>query len=297
MKKLAFLVLVHADPQHLGQLVSVLDYHSDVFIHVDKKSDISPFRSVVRTNNVRFLEKRVSVSWAGISMIDAQMALIEEVLQSQETYSHLMFLSGADYPIVPIRQIHQKLTENSNKQFIRFIDMRQSPDVYMKQISQKWFKEPWIRSKNKPLAFIDKAVRKVFSMMKIKNHWESRMVPYFGSQWVALTADCCRYLLDFQADNPWFREMNKYTYSPDEHYIHTLVGNSPFLESSDGVQPFQGRGTWRLANLHIVDQSLAKWYTVQDWEAITRSDKLFVRKVRSADGKELVDRINRELLK
>ena len=296
MKKLAFLVLAHADPQHLGQLVSALDYRSDVFIHVDKKSDISPFRSAVRAGNVRFLDQRVSVAWAGISMIDAQMALIMEALKSQEKYTHLMFLSGADYPIVPMRQIHQKLTENPNKQFIRFIDMRQSPDVYMKQISQKWFKEPWGRTKNKHLAFIDKAIRKVFSMMKIKNHWDTRMIPYFGSQWVALTPDCCQYLLDFQVNNPWFRRMNRHTFSPDEHYIHTIVGNSPFLESSDGIQPFQGRGTWRLANLHIVDKSLVKWYTEQDWEEITRSDKLFVRKVRSADGKELVERINRELL-
>ena len=86
------------------------------------------------------------------------------------------------------------------------------------------------------------------------------------------------------------------TFSPDEHYIHTIVGQSPFLAFFNGVQPFQGRGTWRLANLHLVDQSLAKWYTVADWETIVSSDRLFVRKVRSKDGKDLVERIKQELL-
>ncbi|HEY9630924.1 MAG TPA: beta-1,6-N-acetylglucosaminyltransferase [Coleofasciculaceae cyanobacterium] len=297
MKKLAFLILAHSDPEHFGKLVSALNDGCDIFVHIDRKSDISAFQSVVSTHDsVQFLSDRSSVAWAGISMIDAQMALIKAALQHKEKYTHVVFLSGADYPIKNMQEIHQRITENPTREFIKFIDMRESSEHYMTHISQFWFKEPLIQTQNKSLKFIDRALRKGLSSLKIKNRWDSKIIPYFGSQWCALTVDCCQYLLDYQAKNPWFREMNKYTFSPDEHYIHTIVGQSPFLASSDGIQPFQGRGTWRLANLHLVDQSLAKWYTVADWETIVSSDRLFVRKVRSKDGKDLVERIKQDLL-
>lgn len=90
--------------------------------------------------------------------------------------------------------------------------------------------------------------------------------------------------------------MNCHTFSPDEHYFHTLIGNSRFDAYADGLQDFQGVGTWRLANLHLIDPSLSKWFTLQDWDSIKNSDKLFVRKIRSLDGAELVDRIDKELL-
>jgi hypothetical protein len=229
-------------------------------------------------------------------MIDAQMQLIKAVLKNRERYTHLVFLSGSCYPIKSAEYIHKKLTENPHREFIKFIDMRQSPEHYMKQVTRKWFKEPFIRSKNQPLQFADKAVRKTLNLLAFRNQWEDKIIPYFGSQWCALTVDCCSYIVEYQLRNPWYREMNRFTFSPDEHYIHTIVGNSPFCEKSDGIQSFQGRGTWRLANLHIIDSSLSKWFTVNDWEEIQKSDKLFVRKVRSLDGSQLVERINREIL-
>ena len=258
MIKLAFLILAHADPEHFGKLVRALDYKCDIFVHIDKKSDISPFKSVVRTNNVQFLDNLIPVAWCGISAIDAEMELIKIALKNKENYTHLVFLSGADYPIKNIREIHRKLTEDPKREFIKFIDMRQSPEHYMKQISQIWFKEPFFRTKNKPLGFVDKALRKTLSLIRIKHKWDNRIVPYCGSAYWALTTDCCQYLLDYHIENPWFRKMNRYTWGPDEHYIHTIVGNSTFLDSSDGVRPFQGRATWRLANLHIIDKSLSK---------------------------------------
>ena len=90
--------------------------------------------------------------------------------------------------------------------------------------------------------------------------------------------------------------MNKYTFSPDEHYFHTIIGNSFFAKKSDGKMEFQGRGTWRLANYHIIDISLTKWFTLSDWTEIVNSEKLFVRKINSQTGSDLVVKIKSELL-
>jgi hypothetical protein len=90
--------------------------------------------------------------------------------------------------------------------------------------------------------------------------------------------------------------MNRRAGFPDEHYIHTIVGNSQFARKATGLQKFTGIGTYRMANLHHIDPSLSKWFTELDFELLRKSDKLFVRKVRTSDGTGLVNRIDEELL-
>jgi hypothetical protein len=296
MKKLAYLILVHSDAQQFGKLISSLGENCDIYVHVDKKADISPFLKIAGGKNVIFAKSRVSISWAGISMIDAQNILLIDALNNKERYSHLIFLSGSCYPIKNQKEIYETITKYPQREFIKFIDMRDSPGHYMKQIKRKWFNEPLL-SENWPLSHNpEKILRKIATKFNFINRWNDAVIPCFGSQWCALTVDCCQHIIDYQRNNPWYREMNRLTFSPDEHYYHTIVGNSPYADMSDGVQHFEGRGTWRLANFHIIDETLAKWFTIRDWDQIATSDKLFVRKVRTLDGTELVARINQEIL-
>ncbi len=296
MKRIAYLILAHNDPDHLYRLVTALGLNCDIYIHIDKKSALPDFNCVTLVDNVTILEERYTVSWAGISMIAAQMALIKAALAHQGDYTHLVFLSGSCYPIKPPDDILATLTDQPQREFIRFIDMRESPEHYMRQITQKWFREPLIQSRVKFLSLLDKSIRRALEKMRLRNDWETAYVPYYGSQWCALTVACCQFLLKTLEERPSFRQMNRFTFAPDEHFLHTLVGNSPFMARADGIQPFKGRGVWRLANLHVVDQTLQKWFTIRDFDQIAASDKFFVRKVRTADGADLLNRIDKEIL-
>lgn len=296
--RVAFLILAHSDPVHFRRLVQILSPHGDIFIHIDKKADISTFLTEVPpAENVHYIEDRVSIAWAGISMIDAQNQLLNRALCHSEQYSHLLFLSGSCYPIKPVNDLVAYLSSMPEYNFIKYIDMRESPDIYLRQVTQKWFKEPFVAaSQHRFMRMADKLLRFLLNKLALRNGWKEEIFPYFGSQWVALTAECAKYVVQYQKDNPWYREMNRYSFSPDEHYFHTIIGNSKFAMCSDGLQPFLGRGTWRFANLHIIDKSLAKWYTQTDFDEIKNSEKFFVRKVRSTDGRLLVDKIDQELL-
>lgn len=295
-KKIAFLILAHADPEHLFELINALGAECDIFIHIDKKVALAPFALKIKQNNVSFIENRVRVSWAGISMINAQMNLIEEALKCKEKYSHVVFLSGSDYPIKKMDFILNYFSSQDNKEFIKFIDMRESPGHYMKLMNQKWFKEQLFVTNNVILISIDKGIRFLLNKIKLLNKWPINIIPYFGSQWVGLSIKCSQYILEFHKKNHLYRSINKFTFSPDEHYIHTIVGNSKYHNFSEGLQPFIGRGTFRLANYHLIDKSLNKWYTIDDYNLIKYSDKLFVRKIRSSDGKELINKIKTEIL-
>ena len=297
MNKIAYLILAHADPHHLNRLTSILNGKCDFFIHLDAKSDINEFKHIVLSENTFFIKDRVNISWGGISMVDATLNLIKEALNSGNQYSHLVLLSGSCYPIKPPDYINSFFNLQPEREFIRFIDMRESPQHYMKQIKLKWFKEPIFLASFAPLKLCDKVIRKVANFMQLKNCWdENTIIPYFGSQWWALTPRCCEYILEYIDINNTYYSMNKLSFAPDEHFFHTLVGNSVYKKKSDGLQAFEGRGTYKLANFHLIHPSLSKWYDLTDWDEIFSSDKLFVRKVNSLKSKELLDKIDKELL-
>lgn len=295
MKKIAYLILAHNDPTHLAALTSSINKFADIYVHVDAKVNLSKFVTLCPAP-VKFIEDRVSVAWAGISMVDGLLNLIKAALPFSDFYTHFVFISGSDYPIKPEKEISDIFTANPGRQFIRYIDMRASPEHYLNLVNRKHFLEPFTTTSNKALSYIDKNFRRLLRKFKIYNKWNKTVIPYAGHTWCALTPECCNFILDYHNKNPWFYEMNKNTFAPDEHYFHTIIGNSPFAVSADGLLPYEGRGLWRLVNFHLICPTLQKWFTTEDWEQICTSDKLFVRKVNSENSSSLVKEINKKLM-
>ncbi|HLW32905.1 MAG TPA: beta-1,6-N-acetylglucosaminyltransferase [Aequorivita sp.] len=302
-KPTAYLILAHTDPKQLFALVQSLDYQSDIFIHVDKKSDLSDFKKYSFGPSVHFISERVKVSWAGFNMVIATLNLIKTALETGEKYSHFVLLSGLDYPIKPIRKLHQFLNQNQEREFIRFIRVEDSPDHYLKIFRRHSFKNPIfpevaIPMLNTGVTLLDKVVRKSLSLLlsSYKKAPLKNITPCYGSQWWAITPACAAYILDFVSNNPDFMRYFKTAFAPDEYFFHTIVGNSPFLSKSTGFQKYEGRGTFRMANLHVIHPSLSHVYTDKDFEELKNSDKFFVRKVTSASSEKLISKIDEELI-
>lgn len=292
MKKIAYLILAHIDPTHLRRLVERLSFNSYIFVHIDQKADIRAFDVEAYPAHAMFLKERINVRWAGYSMVEATLSLIREAMASDRDFSHLVLLSGVDYPLCSAESLCRFFNGHAEHEFIKYIDMRNSLDVYMPQIQRKHFRDYVLLHNSKAGIFSGKVLMKLAASLRLKNLWNHTIIPYYGSSWWALTPQCCQYILNYVSSNPGFVEMNRQTFAPDEHFYHTLVGNSPFAAHSDGLQPFQGRGTWRLANLHLIHPSLAKTYTETDYEEITASGKLFVRKVTTLQSTPLLNRLD-----
>ncbi|GAB4366824.1 MAG: beta-1,6-N-acetylglucosaminyltransferase [Elainellaceae cyanobacterium] len=230
--KIGYLILAHTDAPQLGKLVNTVDYKSRIFIHLDKKSNINAFKDINLPKSAEFIWDRVPVYWGGISMVKATLNLIKAALSSGEKFSHLVLLSGSDYPIKSAHSIYDFLTQNSQRQFIRFIDMAMSPNPGMQRVLQYWYLEPF-------LPFEDKLIRT--SLQKVLN-FSTRRKPFkdlrlaFGSQWWAITPECAAFILQFVEQNLEFLNFYKYAHCPDEHFFHTIVANSPFLEAAGGFQ-------------------------------------------------------------
>jgi hypothetical protein len=278
-------------------LIRAIDHRASFFVHIDAKADLQPFVRRPVPENVVFVEPRVPVYWAGYSMVRAILAMMERALVSDEEFSHLVLLSGADYPIKPAPAIVDHLASSPRHEFIKYIDMHNSADHYMVQVLRKHYRDPVIAHTSKVNRFLDRAARKALNSARIPNKWDSATVPYFGSNWWALTPECCRHILTMSRRGSSYVAMNERTFSPDEHFFHTIVGNSKYSERSDGLQEYLGVGTCNMANLHLIDPTLAKWFTIEDREEVARSDRYFLRKVRTGESDALLDFIDRELLK
>src|SRR5262245_33885301 len=117
--RLAYLITVHNEPEHLLRMVNALDCPGSVFyIHVDKKSDTSPFLTVLgRRNNVHFITNRVNVNWMGFSLVEVSLRLLG--LAVQEGFDYCLLLSGADYPIKSNEALFS-FFDDTDKEYVTF---------------------------------------------------------------------------------------------------------------------------------------------------------------------------------
>jgi hypothetical protein len=322
MVKIAYLVLAHHDPIHLERLVKAIDYQACIFIHLDKKTDIDRYIHIGNIESVNFIPDRVKVYWGGFSMVQAVLNLIKATLASKEKFSHLVLLSGSDYPIKPVSTFYNFLKDNPDRQFIKFIDLNISPGPQERRLTNYWFMDsltPFYGDK-----FLRRFLQKLFHLgvtRKPVNH----VLPAWGSQWWAITPECAAFILQYLEQNPDFLNFYRYTHAPDEHFFHTVVANSPFLQKTGGFQEgirwphevsnttlsFQGRIFVEedyefLEDLHLnrepTKQRMSKELsdlmgTSLTREAFSYRSFFFARKFTTEKSSSLLDLIDKNLLK
>jgi Core-2/I-Branching enzyme len=218
----AYLILAHHQPAQLTKLIGTIDCDwAYVFIHIDAKSDILPFKELISEDkNIVFLREnqRSKVNWGGFSQLVATLNLLRAALSSGIKFDRYCLLSGADFPIKDLRYIQTEFS--SQKEFIR-IDRELGTSSSPKQ------------SKNvKRFYFRD--------YPEFGGNWLSGIVPrnlnrkiklYHGSQWWALTDEFIKYTFSFLRDNPDYINFYKYTNSSDEILFHSIIKHSPFSEN------------------------------------------------------------------
>ena len=117
--KQAVLIQCHKNPEQVNLLLEALcGPDVDVYIHVDRKSDM--IRQLKSFPNAFLLpdELRVDVKWAGFSQIRATLNLLDYA-SSHGIYEHYWLISGQDYPIKPIPLAVSFLNDHPNTNFVQ----------------------------------------------------------------------------------------------------------------------------------------------------------------------------------
>jgi hypothetical protein len=290
----AYLVLAHTDPRQCARLTRALlaDREAHIFLHVDGKSKLD-FSSVLSLDaaRVHWVANRYTVTWGGFSMVRATLAAIEQALSSPVEFDYLVLLSGMDYPIHHPEAIRDFVRSRPYRQHINRVDVRASPEHYLQVASHFDFRDAWL-----PYPTLDKVLRKActLALRPVSRSLPAGMV-CTGSSWWAITDECARYVLDVARNQPEYEKFFRFVLASDEYYFHTVIQNSRFAAEAVPLLPYQGRGMWRTANLHVVDPSLARTYILADYDEVMATGKSFVRKVTSAVSGPLLDKIDKEL--
>ena len=96
--KFAFLIAAHNDPVQLKRLIECLPRQAVFIVHIDAKSDLQAFTSIISDSRVYFIEDRTDVMWGSIGVVEAQMKMIRQALEihRQSPIDYLMMLSGLE---------------------------------------------------------------------------------------------------------------------------------------------------------------------------------------------------------
>lgn len=120
---LAYLVLAHRNPGQLARLCDRLTAQGDfVFVHIDRKMALNPFQAalhpLITASQVQLLSSRKDCHWGGYGHVDASFAAIDAALQQPTHFSHLVLMTGQDYPIKPLSAIRRFFSDQAETSFL-----------------------------------------------------------------------------------------------------------------------------------------------------------------------------------
>ncbi|MDR1886420.1 MAG: glycosyltransferase, partial [Prevotellaceae bacterium] len=271
----AYLILAHKNPSRLLRMVDALTADGTYFfIHVDKKTDETPFKSIIgERENVFFCERRKTVNRAGFSLVEATMELIREMIIHAGIPDYVHLMSGQDFPIKSNEYIFNYFERNRGTNFIEYFSL--PSEIWndgMERIRYKWYVDDVGYVKATEL------IRK----QKTRDFLPD-IVPYGGATWWSLTGECVAHIFSECNQGSQMHEFYRYTVSPDEMLFHTFLMNSKF---KDTVKNYSLRKMdWSAGQAH------PKTWKREDFGELITSPRLFARKFDADIDSEILDRL------
>lgn len=239
-----YIILAHANPRQLERLINRLnDGDSEFYIHLDLNSKIEDFISI-RKDNVTFIKNRIECRWGDISLVDATINLLKEIVNVD--FKHVILLSGQDYPIKSNQYINDFLDENIN--YISSNEMNVCWADEHVNMRKSWYKIKTTGNKRYCIAVPSVLSFDFFSKMALENYIKlfvaacKNMVSihdvfpmllkkrqllnidyYGGSQWFAFNKKTVNKILSYLEDHPEYHCYYKYMFVPDEVFFQTLI--------------------------------------------------------------------------
>ena len=293
---LAYLISAHTDAPQLKRLVDALHCDAQFFVHVDKKSDMSAFTSLLQRKNVHFVKNRIDVVWGTIRQVEDQMSLIKAVLDFPMQFDRIFFLSGLDYPLWSNEHITTWLEAHPDQEFIagycmdtealpvdqRLLYQVPRPFFDLHCLSRRW---------NERLRVLCRkmkkwtGVRKPLSFAVDGETWRL----YKGADWWCVSQGLLAHIYHVYTQKPEIRRYFADSFAPSETLPQTIAFNSPQWASKCILHEGEYPGLTRLTPLHcIVYDPVIKVMDENDYDMLMASGKMFARKFISGKSDQLI---------
>lgn len=274
MKKsnIAILCMTHVIDDNFKLLINRLSPDFDIYVHFDKKSEPSYAKQIeaIKSDKVKFI-KSAKVYWGGYSLSLSEYNLLKEAFSSGKTYSHYLLISGADFPIKSNEEISEFFHQNQDVSFLSYSKLpTPSLPYWMERVNKYWFTEFKNRKITSGLGKITLSLQRLLGINR-KLYFKEY---YGGSNWVNLSHSAVAYILNYIEKNPRAFKSFKRTMCSDELWKQTILHTSKELVLiNDSLRYID----WRKGpeRPRILDET--------DYEAISKSNALFARKVKGKD--------------
>lgn len=219
--KIAYLIFAYKNPILIKRTIDYLSCEdASFFVHIDAKVPIEQFQEI-RGPQVHFIE-RIPVHWAEFSGVRATLLLIRAALAARERYDYFVLLSGSEFPLRSREYIHQFMELNRGREFITMKKMP-APGKPLSRLNTLRFP-----STRPLLRFLFRALAKVGLGQRDYKKYFRNLEPYSGITWWALSREACEYIIDFTQRDESLAKFCENIHAPEETFIHTILGNSPF---------------------------------------------------------------------
>lgn len=287
--KHAYLILAHSDADHLRILVGALDdTRNDIYIHIDKKSDIDDFTNIKAYKaKLHFTKNRTDIRWGAPSQIDGEYILFKAAY-NPNVYSRYHLISGADFPLKSQDYIHDFFSNHPHEEFIHFSGCENNGngvtarELYKKCRLYHFFLSS-IKSNNKYKAILSNTLRRgilAFQMIiKIRRRYSFEIL-YKGSQWGSFTSNFIKTLLEKEQT---IKSEFKFTHCCDEVYKQTIAMQERFSISEYGNMRYIDFSRGSLQSPYV--------FIENDLEELKSRPELFARKFSTTQSKSLCNKL------
>ena len=225
MKKHAYLIMAHTQPELLKKLLKMLDNErNDIYLHIDSKAKDYPLdeiAAVLQKSKCIFTE-RTDVKWGSYSQIHCEMVLLKEAVKTEHAYYHL--LSGMDLPIKSQEQIFAFFEKYKGLEFVDEDGATISEAALSRvKYTHKFYGKAG--SVKDILGALSVKGQKLLGVDKTQKY--GNIIFQKGRNWFSITHGLAKLVVEKE---DWIQEVFGQSVCGDELFLQTVARNSEYAE-------------------------------------------------------------------
>lgn len=288
MKKHAYLIIAHQHFDMLERLVRALDSgEAGFYIHIDRRARgfrEERLRQIMKNPDNLHVYRKYKIAWGADTQVRCEMLLLEQAVRGGYDYYHL--LSGVDIPLRRREEIEAFFEDRTES----FVQIREEADN-TGTLDRVRYRYPLQNLIGRPrrnggfwygmLQQFSYECVKLQRMLGMDRTKKAPFAYYRGGNWFSITHELAAYVVARRHEVARF-------------FHHSLTADEMFLQCLACASPCRDRLV--RDNLRLIDWNRTEHdgcsphtFTMEDWDMLTGSDKLWARKFDPAKDAAVID--------
>ena len=286
MKKHAYLIMAHTQPELLKKLLQMLDNErNDIYLHIDSKAKDYPLdeiAAVLQKSKCIFTE-RTDVKWGSYSQINCEMILLKEAVKTEHAYYHL--LSGMDLPIKSQEQIFAFFEKYKGLEFVDEDGATISEAALSRvKYTHKFYGKAG--SVKDILGALSVKGQKLLGVDKTQKY--GNIIFQKGRNWFSITHGLAKLVVEKE---DWIQEVFGQSVCGDELFLQTVARNSEYAEKICNPNTMPEVPDTRYIDWKRGSNNNPYVFREDDFEELKNALGLFARKFDLNVDKKIVEKL------